>query len=136
MMTMMLIGAGAAPVNFQACDVSDFELSPTNGVAAIQFTSAGVVNETGNTGGAAPAFTWLRTGAGADFDIRVSLTGDTGSLVGTLGTWQNLGSTRSWQLTATGATVRTVTGSYEISRAGMDSPLGSAGMTMSAVSDT
>ena len=50
-------------------------------------------------GGASSNFNWRLTGASADYDIMATLSsGDTPS--GTLGSWLNLASTRTWGLTA------------------------------------
>lgn len=125
-----------AAINFQNTSVSDFELQPTDGVASITFTSGGVVNEVGNTGGASPAFTWLVAGNASDYDIRFILSGDTGSLSGSaLNTWLNLGTSRGVTLSTSSSFGKSVSGTYEIGLTGTATALGSASMSLSAVSD-
>jgi hypothetical protein len=130
----ILAAGGEVPINFQPATASDSELFPTDSTASVSFGSTGALTKTGNGSGA--GFDWLRAGAAADFDIRVTATGDTGSMTGpTLSTWHNLGTTRTWLISETAQGTKNVSGTYEIGYTGSGVALGSAAFELQALSD-
>ena len=122
-----------AAVNFQAASAADSVASPTDSHATLNFNNTGTVTGSGN--GGSSSFTWLLGGAAADYDIRVVVTGDTGSMTGSaLSTWLNLGTTRSWTLDdlSSAGVGNAVTGTYEIGLTGTATALGSASFDLAA----
>ena len=108
-----------AAINAQAASAADSVLNPADSYATLNFNSAGTVTGSGN--GGSSSFTWLTGGAAADYDIRVTVTGDTGSMTGSaLSTWLNLGTNRSWTLSDLSSigSGNAVTGTYEIGLTG------------------
>jgi hypothetical protein len=62
----------------------------------------------------------------------MTLTGDTGSVSGTLNTWQVLSSTRAWSIGTVAAGVKIVTGTLEIRRKIGQNVVASSAVGMSA----
>ena len=106
-------------LNCEPASAADSELNPADAYATLNFNNDGTVTGAGN--GGSSSFTWLPAGSAADYDIRVTVTGDTGSMTGSaLSTWLNLGTNRSWtleDLSSVGAG-NAVTGTYEIGLTG------------------
>lgn len=131
-----ILGALAAVNLVQALPASvDAEsLSPDDAVASYSALSNGTV--TTNTGaGAVLLGTWRLVGASADYEIRYSPTGDTGSLTGAaINSWLGLGTTRTWTLTDSGPAggPLSVSGLMEIRLASSGTVLSSATVSMSA----
>lgn len=86
-----------AAVNLQGLDPFASAPVPGPATAAYDLTSGGLEQATGSASG-----TWLVAGVGADYDCMMTV--NSGSLTsGTVGSWLNLGTTRSWTLTRNGA---------------------------------
>jgi hypothetical protein len=114
MMQQMLMGdGGGGHIDAQAAYASDLGVTPISGYAELSFRNDGAMNATGNV--SATDFTWLLAGSASAYDIRVSGAGDS---PGTLSTWQNLGTTRTWSLTRSTDGISSFTGTYEISMTG------------------
>jgi hypothetical protein len=124
----MLGGAGASPVTITDQVVADTVGDPADATATYQLTSTRLVKDhDGST-----LEQWLDSAyAAADFEVRATvLSGTTPS--GNVGTWNTLSTTRSWTLTRTIIGVRTCDLLIEIGYAGVNSPLDSATITITA----
>lgn len=76
---------------------------------------------------------WLLAGAASDLEIRAfNLTGDTGFVTGTFNSFLNLGTTRTWQITASGGTFRTCTFELELRRVADGVTVDTATITLEA----
>ena len=119
--------AGGGRVNCENITLVDAIAGPGTATATSAFASAGTHN---GTPGTDYDFTWMLSGAGADYDIYVTGTGDTptGSAIDT---WLNLGSARSWTLSSTSGSVL-FTGTYTIRDATTLIELGSNGFLLNA----
>lgn len=86
-----------AALNLQGLDPSQSVAAPGPATATYSLTNAGAETATGVASG-----TWLTAGAAADYDVM--LTVNSGALTsGTVGSWLNLGTTRTWTLQRSGA---------------------------------
>lgn len=62
-------------------------------------TSAGAVQQSINGGGATTIENWITPQSGmSGYEGRVTATGSGGTFTGTTGSWLNLGTTRTWEL--------------------------------------
>jgi hypothetical protein len=66
-----------------------------NGVCKLQQTAAGITDH----------FTWLRSGAAANYDLRFTRTSGDSLSSGTVNTWISMSTSPAWSLTAPGGTV-------------------------------
>lgn len=82
-------------VNLLGLDPSSTVTTPTDASATYTLTNAGLEQATGLANN-----TWLSAGAASSYDVRATLS--SGALTsGTTGSWLNLGTTRSWNVTRT-----------------------------------
>lgn len=79
---------------------------------------------------------WLVDGVAADYKVKATLTSGTNPDSGTMGTFQNCGTTRTWQVDVTraiiGTTSQTSTFTLEFQRESDSAPMDSASITLSA----
>ena len=110
-------------------------LSPTDAVCQFRLTSGGVEQADEGSGFSTTA-TWLLGGSAGDYECRYTgVTGDTGSMtLGSLDTWENLGTTRAWAISDTTgpSAAQSVTGTLEIGFAGANTAIVSATLTLTA----
>ena len=136
---MLLGGAGAgALINAQGASAFDSAISPSNPSCAVSFNSSGTCTKTGDSGHT--TFTWLLGGSAASYDIRFqgTVTGIGGTVGGvTLGTWYNLGSTRSINFTKTsGIGVSDFNGTYDIALTTTATPIKSGSISLGVSRDS
>lgn len=91
-------GGGAVAITNQV--ITKIGTGASSATANIAYKSSGTVLD--NMG--AVRENWLITGVGADYDIRATLQSGTNPTTGTMGTWLNLGTSRTWQNTAIAGT--------------------------------
>lgn len=86
---------------------ADFDILPGGAYAAITIFSGGTWSDDSGTG------TWREFGASADYEVRVTGTGNTpaGSAINT---WLSCATNRTWSLTQNSVGIKTFTGLLEI----------------------
>jgi len=129
-------GTGTDSVNVVGASLSDSSYT-ANSVVGYQFTSGGE-EESFEGNPASPtvwdtAATWLLSGSAGDYDCRLTVNSGTNPAGASLGTWLDMGTTRTWTLTDSvaggGAIVNDCT--IEIRDGSSFDVLGSANVTMS-----
>ena len=105
---LMATGGGSGVVAITSFSVLESNITPTDSYAGIRFNADGTIDSQENTVNGfnhiAVASWYTPTGGtpGTGYWIRATLTGGTNPIVGTLSTWLQLSSTRTWQNTITG----------------------------------
>lgn len=130
----LMMSGGAPPVATGAAAAAfagDTENAPSNAVATISFNSSGTQTCIGN--GFLSSFTWLLSGAASAYDIRFN----TASVVGTatlsgtaLGSFVNMGTTRSITLTTVLNGVSSFDSTYDIAFTGSTVPIASGTLAL------
>jgi hypothetical protein len=98
-----LVGLVHPAVQFPGVFMTNTQISPTNSSVSLGFDSAGSwggwEQGTETYGG-----TWKLTGSASDYDIKFDVTSGNNPTGGSdsIGTWLNLGTTRTWYLVETG----------------------------------
>lgn len=125
----MLVQLGnRSTVQLMAHNIENIVTSGT-ATTTYQLTNAGVVNKT--EGATTTALeNWILTGAGADYDVRATLTGDALDTSSGTSVWLNLGTSRSWGYSFGGNAVKSCTLLVEIALTGTTTPIASASITM------
>ena len=102
-------GTSAIDVSISDGEISDVQGGGGLSTAKFQVNTNGTITTSGNASSYSDTTWHLPTsvGIGSSYQIRVTATGDTGSLTGTLNTWQTISSFRAWQL-STSSTQRSV----------------------------
>lgn len=101
----MIRKQGTAQVYLQSATQYAFATTPATAQANIRFVASGGPGGAVQSGpGTTPTFgtfefTWLISGAAADYEVRVTTASGTGFAGDALATWLGLGSTRTWRLT-------------------------------------
>lgn len=107
--------------------------------AALQLTNGGVANQVLGIGGTTFLQNWLTPQSGmSGYEARATQTSSNGNgtLTGTLGTWLNLGTTRTWELAITGsAGTATRTLTVEIRDTATSTVQATATITLNATSN-
>lgn len=123
----LMVGATGGPrVSLQGLDSTDNANEPADASASYSLTSGGLEDVTPGGSG-----TWLLSGSASDYDARATLVSGAVSS-GTLNTWLNLGTTRSWTRTQTVAGSSAVTLQIEIRLAATGTVLATAQTTLTA----
>jgi predicted dehydrogenase len=106
--------------------------SPVNATAQYQLENDGDINATGGTNTVTDRGDWLAPKQNmSQFECRFHVT--SGSLTsGTVDTWLNLGTTRTWTVTRSTDGTSTVVGTLEIGYAGLNTALKSCTVTITA----
>ena len=103
-------GASAAGVEIDNGSLSDLQSGGGLSSAQFRLNTNGTISTTGNLTSYSDT-NWYEpttTGIGSSYQVRVTATGDTGSLSGTLNSYQTISSARSWTL-STSTTQKSVT---------------------------
>lgn len=137
-MSMHVLLGGATPAAVRLTDRSVTSLvtgpsGPLTADAIIEFNSSGQLIV--SPGGAVPG-EYLVTGASSDYEVRATMASGTNWSGSALSTWLNLGTTRSWNLSASrvapGTTVVTGTATVEIRRVADSAVVATATITLEA----
>lgn len=129
--TVNITGRAIASGTLAPADSSAQYLLRSDGTSAEVTTLGGTININNQWGRPDEA------GVGADYEVRATL--QSGSLTsGTTGSWQNLGSNRSWTVQRAGSSVGTSSAQIlvEIRRAGTTDVIDSATITLTAIVET
>jgi hypothetical protein len=133
MMLQMLLGGAdtGAVLPSAGLTVTDVEIG-ANADAIINFNNTGTYTSTGNA--SAPSGTWKNTGNASDYDIMFTVS--SGAVTGgdSVGSWINLGTSRSWSVTdaVAGGGAVAASGTVYISRAGAAAAIASCSLSLSA----
>ena len=97
----MMAGAAAAPrVSLTGDSLFDDTVTPTDAEVGYQLSATGLEQSYEGVGsGYVTIDTWLLSGSAADYDGRLTATGEQPTGGSALATWLNLGTTRAWTLT-------------------------------------
>lgn len=128
-----LAGSGGNRLSISGVSITSNATSPTPSVASYELTSAGDINRGTTQGGTVDIGDWIapKAAAGAGYECRATVT--SGALSsGTTGSWLNLGTTRTWSVVETGSSSSTATITVEIGRAGLNTAVVSASITLTA----
>lgn len=132
---LQMAAAGGAFVALAGGTASDTQTDPAEAGATLEFTSGGLITGTGNIAAINDAWITPLSAAGSAYQIRATLSsGDTPS--GTIGSWEGLGSTRTWGLSQSGVGSKACDLLIEIRRASDSVVLDSATYTLGAVVDS
>lgn len=96
-----LLSAGVAQPRVDISDLAVLKSArdPATATASYALSNSGQVFRNG----VAQPNPWLLLGGAGDYDVRATQIDGTPLTTGAFGTWDNLGSTRSWSLTTSGA---------------------------------
>lgn len=97
--------------------------------AQVEFNLSGAVNATDFNTTLNFQYNWLAGGAASAYDIRATIVSGTFTS-GTVGTWLNLASTRTWTRNAAAGAFQSVTATFEIRNASTLVVLASANITL------
>lgn len=126
---MMFATSGAVAISNQ--DIHDTTIGPT---AEAQYTLAlsGAASSVTSGGGSVPiSGEWLTSGSSSDFEVRATIV--SGSVTsGTIGSWENLGTTRTWTRDRGAIGISTVVLTIEIRNATSMVVLDTAEITLTA----
>lgn len=126
---------GGPRVSLDAMSSSIFDIQiATDAGAALELQADGDIIESTNTLGSLDVGDWItpKNAAGANYEVRATIT-DAGSLsTGTTGSWLSLGSSQSWSAVQSGAGVTGAELLIEIRRASGGATLASKTVTISA----
>lgn len=89
------------PVQLNGGSYSDFSISPGDSFVQIRLNSTGEF-EVAQGGAFITAYNWLLAGSASDYEVRVHNNGPDALNVGTVDTWQGLGTSRTFGNTETG----------------------------------
>lgn len=137
-MSMHVLLGGATPAAVRLTNRSVTALAsgpsgPLTADAIIEFNSSGQLIV--SPGGAVPG-EYLVTGASSDYEVRATMASGTNWSGSALSTWLNLGTTRSWNLSASrvvpGATAVAGTATVEIRRVADSAVVATASITLMA----
>lgn len=137
-MSMHVLLGGATPATIRLTNrgVTSSASGPSGPLTAdaiIEFNSSGqlIVSPGGAVSGE-----YLVTGASSDYEVRATMASGTSWSGSALSTWLNLGTTRSWNLSAsrtiTGLTTVTGTATVEIRRVADSAVVATAAITLTA----
>lgn len=139
----MLLSRGPAPVDlsqdtYPSIDATD-SATPYVSEAGYRINSNGYLESRLREGGAGATYSnielWLESGAAADFDVKVTKTGGTGTIVGmTDATWYNCGTTQNAYISRTTFGTTTWTGTITFRYAG-GAEIDSASISMSCTNE-
>lgn len=140
-MHILLGGATPAGVRLTNHSVWAHAAGPSGPISAqarIEFNSSGSLILT-PPGGSVPG-EWLAFGVSSAYEIRVTMSSGTGWAGDSLSTWLNLGTTRTWSLSANrasgqGATIVTGVATVEIRRAVDSVVVASAVIDLTAIAE-
>jgi hypothetical protein len=96
-----LLSAGIAQPRVDISDMSAFKSArdPATATTSYALSNSGQVFKNG----IAQPSPWLLLGGAGDYDVRATQLDGTSTIGGILGSWENLASTLSWSITASGA---------------------------------
>lgn len=107
------VNAASADAQLFAMICTDNEFDPSDAAATVTFNSSGTCVMSGNS--VTPGnYSWLVTGSGADFDIRVTVSSGAFTSGSSVGSWLTLASNRFWTLSRTGLGTSFVDATIEI----------------------